>query len=123
MLDDPRAQAFVSNFGGQWLHLRNLETITPDPDIFPNFDEGLRQAFRRETELFFESVLRENRSVFDLLDANYTFLNQRLAEHYGVRGRLRFAVPPRHAERSEPERTVGTRQHPDRNLISESGRL
>jgi hypothetical protein len=86
MLDDPRSQSFVSNFGGQWLHLRNLETVTPDPDIFPNFDEGLRQAFRRETELFFESVLRENRSVFDLLDANYTFLNQRLAEHYGVRG-------------------------------------
>jgi mono/diheme cytochrome c family protein len=86
MLDDPRSQAFVSNFGGQWLHLRNLETITPDPDIFPNFDEGLRQSFRRETELFFESILRENRSVFDLLDANYTFLNQRLAEHYGVRG-------------------------------------
>jgi hypothetical protein len=86
MLDDPRSQAFVSNFGGQWLHLRNLETVTPDPDIFPNFDEGLRQAFRRETEFFFASVLRENRSVFDLLDANYTFLNQRLAEHYGVRG-------------------------------------
>jgi mono/diheme cytochrome c family protein len=86
MLDDPRSQAFVSNFGGQWLHLRNLETITPDPDIFPNFDEGLRQSFRRETELFFESILRENRSVFDLLDANFTFLNQRLAEHYGVRG-------------------------------------
>jgi mono/diheme cytochrome c family protein len=86
MLDDPRSQSFVSNFGGQWLHLRNLETVTPDPDIFPNFDEGLRQAFRRETELFFESVLRENRSVFDLLDGNYTFLNQRLAEHYGVRG-------------------------------------
>jgi mono/diheme cytochrome c family protein len=86
MLDDPRSQAFVSNFGGQWLHLRNLETVTPDPDIFPGFDEGLRQGFRRETELFFESVLRENRSVFDLLDANYTFLNQRLAEHYGVRG-------------------------------------
>jgi uncharacterized protein DUF1592/uncharacterized protein DUF1588/uncharacterized protein DUF1585/uncharacterized protein DUF1587/uncharacterized protein DUF1595/cytochrome c len=86
MLDDPRSQAFVNNFGGQWLHLRNLETVTPDPDIFPNFDEGLRQAFRRETELFFESILREDRSVFDLLDANYTFLNQRLAEHYGLRG-------------------------------------
>jgi cytochrome c551/c552 len=86
MLDDPRSQAFVSNFGGQWLHLRNLDTITPDPDLFPGFDDGLKQSFRRETELFFESVLRENRSVFDLLDANYTFLNQRLAEHYGVRG-------------------------------------
>jgi len=86
MLDDPRSQAFVSNFGGQWLHLRNLETINSDPDVFPGFDESLRQAFRRETELFFESILRENRSVFDLLDANYTFLNQRLAEHYGIPG-------------------------------------
>ncbi len=86
MLDDPRSQAFVNNFGGQWLHLRNLETVTPDPDIFPGFDESLRQAFRRETELFFGSVLRENRSVFDLLDAKYTFLNQRLAEHYGIKG-------------------------------------
>jgi mono/diheme cytochrome c family protein len=86
MLDDPRSQAFVSNFGGQWLHLRNLETTRPDPDVFPGFDESLRQAFRRETEMFFESILRENRSVFDLLDANYTFLNQRLAEHYGIPG-------------------------------------
>ena len=86
LLDDPRSQAFVSNFGGQWLQLRNLETITPDPEVYPTFDDGLRQAFRRETELFFESVLRENRSVFDLLDADYTYLNQRLAEHYGIRG-------------------------------------
>lgn len=86
MLDDPRAEAFGGNFGGQWLQLRNLETITPDPDVFPGFDESLRQSFRRETELFFESILRENRSVFDLLDADYTFLNQRLAEHYGIRG-------------------------------------
>lgn len=86
LLDDPRAQAFVSNFGGQWLHLRNLDTITPDPEVFPGFDESLRLAFRRETELFFESILRENRSVLELLDADYTYLNQRLAEHYGVRG-------------------------------------
>ncbi|MFN0119895.1 MAG: DUF1592 domain-containing protein, partial [Blastocatellia bacterium] len=86
MLDDPRAQALTSNFAGQWLQLRNLETMTPDPEIFPGFDDNLRQAFRRETEMFFESVLRENRSVLDLLDADYTFLNQRLAEHYGIRG-------------------------------------
>jgi hypothetical protein len=86
MLDDQRSQAFVNNFGGQWLHLRNLDTVTPDPDLFPSVDESLKQSFRRETELFFESVLRENRNIFDLLDANYTFLNQRLAEHYGVRG-------------------------------------
>lgn len=86
MLDDPRSQALVNNFGGQWLHLRNLETITPDPDVYPGFDESLRQSFRRETELFFESVLRENRSILELLDADYTFLNQRLAEHYGIKG-------------------------------------
>lgn len=86
MLDDPKSQAFVNNFGGQWLYLRNLDTITPDPDLFPTFDEGLKRSFRRETELFFESILRENRSVFDLLSANYSYLNQRLAEHYGVPG-------------------------------------
>jgi hypothetical protein len=67
-------------------YLRNLETATPDPDAFPNFDESLRRSFRQETELFFESILRENRSVLDLLDANYTYLNQRLAEHYGIAG-------------------------------------
>ncbi len=86
LLSDPRSQAFVKNFGGQWLHLRNLETATPDPEIFPGFDDNLRVAFSRETELFFESILRENRSVTDLLDADYTYLNQRLAEHYGIRG-------------------------------------
>ena len=86
LLDDPRSQAFVSNFGGQWLYLRNLETATPDADAFPNFDERLRRGFRQETELFFNSILRENRSILDLIDANYTFLNQPLAEHYGIRG-------------------------------------
>ena len=86
MLDDPRSQAFVSNFGGQWLYLRNLETQKPDPDMFPNFDDSLRQSFRQETELFFGSVLRENRSILNLLDADYTYLNQRLAEHYEIPG-------------------------------------
>jgi hypothetical protein len=84
MLDDPRSQAFVSNFAGQWLYLRNLELARPDPDVFPEFDEALRQSFLKETNLFFESVLREDRSVLDLLGANYTYLNQRLAEHYGI---------------------------------------
>jgi len=86
MLDDPRSQALVGNFGGQWLHLRNLELVNSDPDVAPDFNESLRQAFRRETELFLESILRENRSIFTLLDADYTFLNQRLAEHYGIPG-------------------------------------
>jgi hypothetical protein len=84
MLADPRAQALVTNFAGQWLYLRNLAAVTPDPRLFPDFDDNLRQAFRRETELFFESIVKEDRSVLDLLRANYTFLNERLAKHYGI---------------------------------------
>ena len=84
MLDDPRSQALVSNFAGQWLSLRNLEIAKPDPDVFPEFDESLRQSFREETEMFFGDVLREDRSVLQLLDASYTFLNERLAQHYGI---------------------------------------
>jgi len=84
MLADPRSSAFVNNFAGQWLHLRNLRSITPNSDLFPDFDDNLRQAFRREAELFFESVLQENRSVLDLMTADYTFVNERLARHYGI---------------------------------------
>jgi hypothetical protein len=84
MLADSRAQALVTNFAGQWLHLRNLASITPDMRLFPDFDDNLRQAFRQETELFFESIQREDRSVLDLLSANYTFVNERLAKHYGI---------------------------------------
>ncbi len=84
MLADARSRALVSNFASQWLHLRNLDSITPDMRLFPDFDDNLRQAFRRETELFFESILREDRSVLDLLRANYTFVNERLAKHYGI---------------------------------------
>jgi cytochrome c553 len=86
MLDDPRSQSLVDNFAGQWLYLRNLEISRPDPDVFPGFDDSLRQAFRTETDLFFQNILREDRSILELLDANYTFLNQRLAEHYGIPG-------------------------------------
>ena len=84
MLADPRARALVNNFAGQWLHLRNLDGFTPDLRLFPDFDDNLRQAFRIETELFFESVLSEDRSVLDLLQPDYTFLNERLAKHYGI---------------------------------------
>jgi hypothetical protein len=84
MLADPRSRALVSNFAAQWLHLRNLDSITPDMRLFPDFDDNLRQAFRTETELFVESILREDRSVLDLLRANYTFVNERLAKHYGI---------------------------------------
>ena len=84
MLADPRADALIENFAGQWLYLRNVRALTPDEDLFPDFGEALRRAFQRETELFFESVLRENRSVLDFLTADYTFLNERLARHYGI---------------------------------------
>jgi cytochrome c551/c552 len=86
MLDDPKSAALTSNFAGQWLFIRNLETVRPDPVAFPEWDESLRSSFKDETELFFESILRENRSVLDLLNANYTFLNERLARHYGISG-------------------------------------
>jgi hypothetical protein len=84
MLADARAEALVNNFAAQWLYLRNLDDHKPDNRLFPDFDDNLRQAFRRETELLFQSVLKENRSVLDLLRADYTFVNQRLAKHYGI---------------------------------------
>jgi hypothetical protein len=84
MLADPRANALVTNFAGQWLYLRNLESAKPDVNEYPNFDENLRDALRRETELLFDSIMREDRSVVELLTADYTFVNQRLAEHYGI---------------------------------------
>jgi hypothetical protein len=86
MLADPRSQALVKNFAGQWLFLRNIARIQPDPAAFPSFDENLRQALGQETELLIESTLREDRSVADLLDTDYTFVNERLAEHYGIEG-------------------------------------
>ena len=84
MLADDRSQALVDNFVGQWLLLRNLPSAAPDLNAFPDFDENLREAFDRETRLFVESMFREDRSVVDLLRANYTFVNERLARHYGI---------------------------------------
>ena len=84
MLADPRAEALVTNFAGQWLYLRNLAAASPDARQFPDFDDNLRQAFQRETELFFDSIVKEDRNVLDLLRADYTFVNERLARHYGI---------------------------------------
>ena len=84
MLSDPRAFNLASNFAGQWLRLRNLASVNPNGRLYPDFDDNLRQAFREETERFVDSVVREDRSVLDLLDADYTFLNERLAKHYGI---------------------------------------
>ena len=84
MLADPRARALVDNFAGQWLHIRNLRGTTPDKNDFPDFDDNLRQAFERELELFVSSVIAEDRSALDLMTADYTFVNERLAKHYGI---------------------------------------
>jgi hypothetical protein len=86
MLADPKSQAIVDNFAGQWLQLRNVRNVQPNSDLFPDFDDNLRQGLKRETELFFESVMREDRPVLDLMSADYTFLNERVAKHYGIRG-------------------------------------
>ena len=86
MLGDPRSSALVKNFASQWLYLRNLRSLVPDAVEFPEFDENLRNAFRQESELYFESLLRDDRSVLDLLGAGYTYVNERLAEHYGIEG-------------------------------------
>jgi hypothetical protein len=84
MLADPRAESLATNFANQWLQLRNLDGVTPDLRLFPDFDDNLRQSFKRETELLFQTVLTENRQVTDLIGADFTFLNERLATHYGV---------------------------------------
>ncbi len=103
MLADGRAAELVRNFAGQWLQLRNLDAVEMDWALFPNFDDGVRLGFRRETELFVESILRENRGVMELLTADYTFLNERLARHYGIPGvygdrfrRVALGDPRRH---------------------------
>jgi hypothetical protein len=103
MLADPRSAALVKNFAGQWLFLRNIERIAPDSTSFPYFDENLRHALQRETEMLIESQIREDRGVAEMLTTDYTFLNERLAEHYGVKGiygsefrRVKLEDPNRH---------------------------
>lgn len=102
LLNDERSSALMANFAGQWLHIRNLATVRPDPVVFADFDESLRASMQRETELFFESVVRENRSALDLLGADYTFLNERLAKHYGVPNI--YGAQFRRVELKDPER-------------------
>ena len=84
MLADPKAAALTTNFAGQWLYLRNLKNLQPNSEEFPDFDDNLRQAFEREASLFFASIVKEDRNVLDLMTADYTFLNERLAQHYGI---------------------------------------
>jgi cytochrome c5 len=102
MLADPRAKAMVDNFFAQWLSLRAVRGASPDPNLFPDFDENLRDAFEQETKMFIESQLHDDRSVLDLLSANYTFLNERLARHYGIPGV--YGSRFRRVELSDPRR-------------------
>jgi hypothetical protein len=122
MLADPRAtDALVNDFAAQWLNLRRVEEVTVDPERYPNYDESLLQAFKRETELFIGSTLREDRSVSELLNANYTFVNERLARHYGIPGvygsRFRRVSLPNHDQRGgllAEGALLATTSYPDR---------
>ena len=84
MVADPKSAELIENFAGQWLNLRALDTVPPNPSVYPDFDDNLRDAFRREVELLFDSIVHEDRSVLDLLNADYTFVDERLARHYGI---------------------------------------
>ena len=119
MLADTRSQALVTNFAEQWLHLRNLKNSAPDLEAFPDFDDNLRQAMKEETSLFFDSIVREDRSVVDLLNADYTFVNERLARHYGIPERVRQPVPARDGRRRSAPRAARPGQHAHRHLVSE----
>ena len=122
MLADPRAtEALVNDFAAQWLNLRRVEEVVVDPDRYPNYDESLLQAFKRETEMFVASTLSEDRAVADLLDANYTFVNERLARHYGIPGiygsRFRRITLPNHEQRGgllAQGALLATTSYPDR---------
>jgi hypothetical protein len=122
MLADPRAtDALVNDFAAQWLNLRRVEEVVVDPDRYPNYDESLLQAFKQETELFIGSTLREDRSIVDLLNANYTFVNERLARHYGIPGiygsRFRRVTLPNHDQRGgllAEGALLATTSYPDR---------
>ena len=128
MLADPKSADLIANFTGQWLSVRGLRTIDPAINLFPDFDDNLRAAFQREVELFFESVVREDRSVIDLLDADYTFVNERLAKHYGIQNVYgpqfrRYTLPngARHAPRPARQgRAAGRDVEPDADVAGDA---
>ena len=125
MLGDPKSAAFVENFAGQWLRLRKLAYVAPDPRTFPGFDEELRAAMTRETELFFEAILREDRSILDLLDADFSFVNERLAKHYGIAGVTgpefrRVTLPPNRGRRPDAGERPDRDLEPDADLAGEA---
>ncbi len=121
ILADPRSETMVTNFAEQWLYLRDVDSKKPDELLFPDFDENLRTAFRSETSLFLDSVLRENKSLLQLLTANYTFLNERLAKHYGipnVKGSY-FRRVTLLRQTSPRGGLAGAGQHPDADRLRE----
>ena len=120
MLADPKAEALADNFAEQWLFLRNLKNSAPNLDAFPDFDDNLRQAMLEETKLFFESIQREDRSVMDLLNADYTFVNERLAQALRDSQRLWKPVPARSGDRPGAPGTAGAGQYPHCDLVSQS---
>ena len=113
----PQGEALVSNFAGQWLEIRLLDDWKPDPAKFPAFDDALRTAMKRETEMFFQNLIREDRAVTELLGADYTFVNERLAKHYGIKGvtgdEFRKVPPGRHAPRRRPDAGERADRHRD----------
>ncbi len=120
MLADPHASALTTNFAGQWLHLQNLKGVSPDLFEYPDFDRTLADSMRRETELLFDSIVREDRNVTDLLTANYTFVNERLAKHYGIPNILGSRFRRVTLDRSESLWAAGTCQHPDADIDGHS---
>ena len=117
MLADPRAEALVTNFAEQWLFLRDVESKRPDERIFPDFDDSLRAALKRETELFIESIIREDRSALDLLTADYTFVNERLAKHYGIPNVYGSEFRRVTVTDDIPARPARPRQHPAADVV------
>ncbi len=120
MLADPRAEALATRFAAQWLRLQDLDLVHPDPFWFPDFDQQLADAMRRETELFFADLVRRNASLFDLWTADYTFVNERLARHYGIPNVAGSRVPARDLRRYDAARVAGPRQHPRADIARES---
>ena len=119
MLADERAEALARNFASQWLHLRNLREWIPDPRHFPNADRSLMNAMERETELFFMSIVREDRDITDLLTADYTFVNGRLAKHYNIPNVVGHRFRRVSLTDENPARPAWTWQHSHRDLVSD----
>ena len=116
MLADPRADVLGARFAGQWLRLQDLDKINPDVRFYPDFDEQLKASMRRETEVFFRHILRDDRPVTDLFTADYTFVDERLARHYGYPGRRRARDAAGDVSRRPPPRPPRPCQHPHAHL-------